>query len=332
MKKSFFFLLLIVPFFAQSQTQDYLGQWRNSDTTELIEITTDTIFHYKFNTTDCYDLSEISFSDIGGDALVLSIQGLPYPITYTFENSNSILNFYSSFDTTTYYAYDFDDYSLCSDSSITDSSYIGQWKVTTPSLMYLEFTSDSLFIYRFDSVDCYTINNLTCMDVGSNQLLISGLLTTTYSISEDGNVMLVNIVGFGDLQLDRTPFNVSSWVECTYNWNCNVTLGCEEVGLNEGTFNNEQDCEAVCQVDTTSISEYDLDVKFYPNPFSDYLTIDFMDKATHYQLYDMSGRLLLDKPVIRSVDYLYKNDLSNGVYLLYFMGYNKIRREKIVIQ
>ena len=196
--------------------------------------------------------------------------------------------------------------------------------------MYLEFTSDSVFVYRFDSVGCYALIYFTC-SAHNGQLLISGAIPTTYTLSDNREEMVINIVGLGDLELERYDFNPDQWVECIYNWKCNTTTGCEEVGLLEGNFNNQQDCQAACQIDTTSIKEYRLEVEIYPNPFSDYATLDFKNKADYYQLYDVYGRLLLSKSVSNSVEYLRKGSLSKGVYFLQFIGDKKASRVRVVM-
>lgn len=321
------------PFIAFSQSQDYLGKWRNSDTTELVEIISDTIYYYEI-VDSCYNLDKIPFTDSGNNTLTLSVAGQSYPVNYTLQDGNSVLNMTSAFDNATYYSYDFtiDDYEPCSDSSNTNSNYQGKWKTTSPVLMYLEFTTDSVFVYRFDSVGCYTLNYLTCSDQGNSQLLISGVITTNYTLSDNGEEMAIDIVGLGDLELERYDFNPDQWVECTYNWKCNTTTGCEEVGLLEGNFNNQQDCQAACQIDTTTIQEYILDIDIYPNPFSDYATLDFKDKVNSYQLYDVYGRLLLSKSVSNSVEYLHKGSLSQGVYFLQFIGDKKASRVRVVME
>ena len=66
-----------------------------------------------------------------------------------------------------------------------------------PPLIYFEFTSDSLFIFRFDLDVCYTSNHLTCIDAGNNQLLISSLVPANYYLSSDGELMAIDIVGLG---------------------------------------------------------------------------------------------------------------------------------------
>ena len=264
----------------------------------------------------------------------MSVSCQSYPVSFTLQNNNTVLNIMSAFDSSTYYSFDFtiDDYEPCSDSTNTNFNYQGKWKTTSPVLMYLEFTSDSVFVYRFDSVGCYTLNYLTCSDQGNSQLLISGVISTTHTLSVDWEQMSINIVSLGDLELERYDFNPDQWVECTYNWKCNTTTGCEEFGLLEGNFNNQQDYQAPCQIDTTSIKEYHLEVEIYPNPFSDYITLDFKDKVYYYQLYDVYGRLLFSKSVNNSVEYLRNGTFSKGVYFLQFIGDKKASRVRVVIE
>ena len=59
MKKLFCLTIFTLPLIAFSQSQDYLGKWRNSDTTELVEITSDTIFYYEI-VDSCYNLDKIT--------------------------------------------------------------------------------------------------------------------------------------------------------------------------------------------------------------------------------------------------------------------------------
>lgn len=113
----------MLPFFAFSQSQDYFGKWRNSDTTELVKITSDTIFYYEF-VDSCYNIDKIAFTDAGDDTLLLSIAGQSHPVNYTLQDSNTVLSMTSAFDSTIYYSYDFmiNDYVPCSESGNTNSN------------------------------------------------------------------------------------------------------------------------------------------------------------------------------------------------------------------
>ena len=163
MKKLFCLTIFTLPLFAFSQSQDYLGKWRNSDTTELVEITFNTIFYYEI-VDSCYNLDKITYADSGNNTIMLSVAGQSYPVSYTLQDSSSVLNLTSLFNNATYYSYDFtiDAYKPCSDTANTNAKYQGKWKTTSPVLMYLEFTSDSVFVYRFDSVGCYALIYFTC--------------------------------------------------------------------------------------------------------------------------------------------------------------------------
>lgn len=342
MKKRFQNALLLITIFfthfAQAQQiQDYYGSWTNNDTA-FLDITADSVFYYEFNN-GCYTEIVSPYTVLSDSTIQINVNGQSVPLTLNLSSNDSVLTVVSPADTAVFYlnSFDINDYLPCPDSSITDSSYIGQWKVTTPTLMYLEFTSDSVFIYRFDSVICYAVNYLTCSYQGNSQLLISGVITTTYSLSDNGDSMNVNMVGLGDLQLNRLPFSLDSLEECTYDWKCNVNSGCENVGLNEGTFNSEQDCQASCTPDTsgsdtTSINEYDLNVSIYPNPFSDYTILSLSSNVVRYQLIDLTGRLVYNKLVENQVEYLHKNQLKSGVYMLHLIGKKGSNFERLLIE
>lgn len=106
MKKLFCLTIFTLPLIAFSQSQDYLGKWRNSDTTELVEITSDTIFYYEI-VDSCYNLDKITYTDSGNNTIMLSVAGQSYPVSYTLQDSNSVLNLTSLFNNATYYSYDF---------------------------------------------------------------------------------------------------------------------------------------------------------------------------------------------------------------------------------
>ena len=78
--------------------------------------------------------------------------------------------------------------------------------------------------------------------------------------------------------------------------------------------------------------EYHLEVEIYPNPFSDYTTLDFKDKVYYHQLYDVYGRLLFSKSVNNSEEYLRKGTFSKGVYFLQFIGDKKASRVRLVMK
>jgi len=142
----------------------------------------------------------------------------------------------------------------------------------------------------------------------------------------------MNISGLGNFVLISNSFDVSSWVECTYNWKCDNTGNCEDVGLNNGTHHSEATCEAVCQDSTISIAELDLEYSIYPNPFSNYVTLELDNKIKEYQLIDGFGRVIFRKRVQNSKEYIFKSNLSKGIYVLQLITNNQAVYQKLIIE
>ena len=311
----------------------YIGQWRSDDTTTLVEITSDTIFIYEFEEEDCYEATALSYLDTGNDTIVISTPAGNLPATYSLQNNNSIFNIYSMADTNVFYSFTFDitQYEACEDdSSASGNGYLGQWKTSDSTFKYVHITSDSILLYQFDSTDCYTYSSMIYSDIGNNQLQVATIITSNYTLSSNVDSMTLSITGIGNYEMVRDSFDVSSWVKCTYNWKCNPT-GCEDVGLNNGTFHSESDCQATC-TDTKSIPEYELNVSIYPNPFSEYTTLSLSPNVIRYQLIDLTGRLVFNKAVENQVEYLHKNQLNPGVYLLHLIGNRGSGFERLLIE
>ena len=340
MKKNAVFFAFFVISFSQIQAQDYLGQWRNSDTTELIEIISDTIYHYEIND-NCYNLEKFVYSDSGNNTLILSVAGQSQNINYTLQNANTVLNMMSIYDSITYYSYTFNisDYEPCSGSSSND--YIGQWTTNDPMLMYVEFTADSLYNYQFeyDTGGCYITNSMHYYDNGNNQLILANFVISDYSLSDDEEELTFFIPALDDVTFQRTTFDTVGWVECTFNWKCIAETGnCQEVDDFSGDYTNEQHCIANCQADTSSsdssssVHEFYMDIAIYPNPFTHSTTLEFKEKVNYYQLFDVFGRLIFSKSVDNTIDYFHRGNLSRGVYFLQFVGDQKISRRRVVIE
>lgn len=74
-------------------------------------------------------------------------------------------------------------------------------------------------------------------------------------------------------------------------------------------------------------------VKVYPNPAADFITINTGDlKNIQVELFDISGRKLLQQNVVNSLQTLDVSGLSNGVYICVVTAGNRvIKREKVII-
>lgn len=308
----------------------YLGQWQTIDSSLFVEFTSDSILMYDFDSSGCYNLNGFSYVDTGGSSLLVNGFIPSYYNTYGDTlgiNIPTIGDYYFL-----QHSFDISQYEPCGNDSMSDPqfTYLGQWIALDSLATYVHFTADSILIYRFDSTQCYTYNSLVYTDIGNNQLEIALFITSTYSFSNNGNTMSINITGLGDLELHKDTFDASAWTECTWEWQCTQT-SCENVGNGNGTFNTQADCLASCDT-TISVTEYFLDASIYPNPFEEYAVLTFSSAVTKYQLYDVIGRFVREKIINTQVDYLHKGELRSGFYILRLVGEKEIKDKKLIIK
>jgi hypothetical protein len=69
------------------------------------------------------------------------------------------------------------------------------------------------------------------------------------------------------------------------------------------------------------------EIKIYPNPATDQITIETTDKGTA-EIFDLNGKLVQSVPITESRTVIARNDLPAGMYILYISG----NRRKIVFQ
>ena len=77
----------------------------------------------------------------------------------------------------------------------------------------------------------------------------------------------------------------------------------------------------------------DLDFKIYPNPFSDYITIELneaVDSDFHFKLYDINGRNVLSEVLYRSMETIRIPNLETGVYFYELKSDNEVIRGKLI--
>lgn len=341
----------------------YIGKWKASGLPlRYVEFTTDSVFIYEFSSdSSCYTVNVATCDSVSSSTLLIMNFPSYFNVTSADEMTfnNQVTGSFNldrvDFDVSNWvecsdenwactstgcvenssgtYSTEAECVAACDTSSGggTNYSYLDMWSTINDSnTTYLHFTNDSILIYQFDSVICYTYNSLIYTDIGNNQLQVATVFNSTYSFGGNGDTMSIGITGLGDLVLVRDSFNVNSWVKCTYNWKCNPT-GCADVGSYNGTYNSQSDCVAACD-SNISITEYVIDVLVYPNPFENYTTLSFNEQVKSYQLYDATGRLVLEKGVVDKVELLYKNDLKTGLYLLRLVGEQKIGVKRLMIE
>lgn len=113
-------------------------------------------------------------------------------------------------------------------------------------------------------------------------------------------------------------------------WVCAAESCYEDITGLVGTYESEEACLEECT--ETSIEEEIAKVLVSPNPFSDYTILEFTNNPTHYNLYDISGRLVVTEKVTANRMQFSRGNLPSGVYYLELVGGDKIIREKLLIE
>jgi hypothetical protein len=81
--------------------------------------------------------------------------------------------------------------------------------------------------------------------------------------------------------------------------------------------------------DITSINN-ENPIHLYPNPVQNALSIHFSGKSGILQIYDISGKLLLQKPLTENEGSVDFSGLESGIYIVNVMCDSKIFTSKIV--
>ncbi len=228
--------------YSQNLNPALLNQWTNTDTT-FLDITADSIFYFEFDN-GCYAETSFPYTAISGNTIHINFNGQAIPITLNLSSNDSILTVVSPTDTNVFYlnSFDISQYTPCvsaweylpgnsciehpsgqyatqaeciaacdSSSGNNSYSYKDMWKTTDSIFRYVHITNDSIFLYKFDSTDCYTYNSLIYSDVGNNQLQVATIITSTYAFNSSGDSMNLSI-GLSNYQMVRDSFDISTWV------------------------------------------------------------------------------------------------------------------------
>lgn len=82
-----------------------------------------------------------------------------------------------------------------------------------------------------------------------------------------------------------------------------------------------------------SVEELYASRAFYPNPATDFVTIQTNTKETHLQLFDLNGRLYLDEELIGvNLHQIDLKTVGKGTYVVVLSGTGGMRTEKLIIR
>ena len=74
---------------------------------------------------------------------------------------------------------------------------------------------------------------------------------------------------------------------------------------------------------------HQINISIGPNPSSEMVLINLFNKIGHVQIFDLSGRLVLEKIINDSLD-VFKNELGSGEFILIISTGSQVVKEKII--
>ncbi len=87
------------------------------------------------------------------------------------------------------------------------------------------------------------------------------------------------------------------------------------------------------EVNVLSVDENEtLAFSFYPNPVIDYLNIDSVEVIDTIQLYDISGKLLMDAPINNKKATVYLGVFKSGVYFVTVQSGDSKRSLRVILE
>ncbi|NME68763.1 Ig-like domain-containing protein [Flammeovirga aprica] len=88
----------------------------------------------------------------------------------------------------------------------------------------------------------------------------------------------------------------------------------------------------ITEGDVTSIEDELVSILYYPNPAKDYVNLELLENTQNVKLYDLNGRLLIDKSIQQRVYKLDLGQLKSGVYFIEVEGTQAYKKLKIIKQ
>lgn len=136
---------------------------------------------------------------------------------------------------------------------------------------------------------------------------------------------------------DGGSVNITSSTGDNYLWNTGATTNAiivsssdtvfVQVESNEGCISDTSNMIMVSEIDCSSIEAENNVVTIFPNPTSNYITIQTNEEIKSIQIIDMMGKVVATFLNVNTVDI---SALENGMYTMEIMASNKIFKKKII--
>jgi hypothetical protein len=137
-------------------------------------------------------------------------------------------------------------------------------------------------------------------------------------------LLAVLLLGFGPVGLHAQEATLSGGGDAVGNGSFSYSIGQAFYITNFGAEGTEaQGVQQAYEISSTvGVTEYDeitLEVEAYPNPTTDYLTLDVKDFSLtelDYVLYDMTGKVLITRKINQSNTIIEMMDFPEAMYFL----------------
>lgn len=100
----------------------------------------------------------------------------------------------------------------------------------------------------------------------------------------------------------------------------------------EELFSTKIDMQVLSTETVFTNNQNTKEINIYPNPSSNYINISSQQQINNYALYDINGKLILNKKVNAKLEIkIPTNSIKKGLYILEIQSMNKTIRKKVII-
>jgi len=174
------------------------------------------------------------------------------------------------------------------------------------------------------------IANLT---VSNTALTIGSLANSTQTFNITSNVGWSVASNESWLSVDKTAGTSNSTITLTASANPNATIRTAKVTVS-GTGVSDKIIDVTQEAKiTTGINDInETSLKIYPNPLVETLTIENMQLNSTIMIFDISGKLLINKTAQSETEILDVSHLTSGIYTIRIQNEELVQTSKLIKQ
>ncbi|NDP28391.1 MAG: T9SS type A sorting domain-containing protein, partial [Flavobacterium sp.] len=207
----------------------------------------------------------------------------------------------------------------------------------------LTITPSSDNVTTVSACDSYTWNGTTYttsgIKTGPTTNCVTEKLNLTITTTPIGTVSQITLLGSSFTVLIADQAGASyQWIDCN-NANTPIlgeinqtftptVLGTYSVIVSSGTCSVNSDCIVISRLKTDS---FDVNAfNFYPNPVKDNLNLSYSKEIIGVKVFNMIGRILLEKSINATTAQLNMSGLSSGTYFVEVKSLDSYKTFKVI--